>query len=352
MSECHRLEQHLLLRDCSIRSFLMSNWFCPSKLRCSIIRTFVKHDTAAGHGRQILYFVQKVHSQLVSGLVIWCKHCSNTTWSPWSPWVCYCCCRWESWWRVSCAGTWSPSSCRHHYPLCYDSMTTTWLGTSPSCGWSGPACCGCAAPPPPPPRSAGHRAARRGACRSRQPATRGDVIQSGHQPWLLSPGSSWRGSLCAGCWPPSPGPGGSAAWPPAAAGQPRPGWRGCRSLCVSAGRAPPSRCCSPPPRCLWPRSPRSCRRCDPEEAPRRTTESRTRVCVSGEILAGCGRADTAAAGDRKPPPPLHCTGGTLPGIDWGLFYLVRSVGGGIGSELGETGGNHQQPSFWFPKLCG
>ena len=125
-----------------------------------------------------------------------------------------------------------------------------------------------------------------------------------------------------------------------------------KSVCVCwSGSSIPLLLTSPAPRCLWPRSPRSCRRCDPEEAPRRTTESRTRVCVSGEILAGCGRADTAAAGDRKPPPPLHCTGGTLPGIDWGLFYLVRSVGGGIGSELGETGGNHQQPSFWFPKLC-
>ena len=32
---------------------------------------------------------------------------------------------------------------------------------------------------------------------------------------------------------------------------------------------------------------------------------------------------------------LRCTGGTLPGTDWGLFYLVRSAGGGIVAVLGE-----------------
>ena len=61
------------------------------------------------------------------------------------PLVCCCCCPLESWWRVSGAGTWP--------------------GTSPSCGWSGPSCCGCASPPPglwwPPLRG--------GACRSHLP---------------------------------------------------------------------------------------------------------------------------------------------------------------------------------------
>ena len=65
-----------------------------------------------------------------------------------------------------------PGHRHHHVGTTMTTVTTTWPGTSPSCGWSGPACCGCAAPPPPPPRSAGHRAPRRGACRSRQPGTR------------------------------------------------------------------------------------------------------------------------------------------------------------------------------------
>ena len=34
---------------------------------------------------------------------------------------------------------------------------------------------------------------------------------------------------------------------------------------------------------------------------------------------------------------LRCTGGTLPGTDWGLFYLVRSAGGGMW-DCGGVGG--------------
>ena len=78
------------------------------------------------------------------------------------PLVCCCCCPLESWWRVSGAGTWP--------------------GTSPSCGWSGPSCCGCASPPPrlpgpwwPPLRG--------GACRSLRPVGwDGNVIST---PWIL-----------------------------------------------------------------------------------------------------------------------------------------------------------------------